>query len=218
MKFDKGTISINRTKLNIFVLALLFLFFSACVRTKYFPEGNIQNGFASWYGDDFHGKLTSNMEIYNMNDMTAAHKTLPFGTRVIVTNLNNHKTVTVRINDRGPFVEGRDIDLSYAAAKVLGMIGPGVVPVTIEIIRNLSPPPSPITYSIQIGSFSKKTNAVDLKQKLGNRFGRVYIIEYKTGLQTYFRVRIKAKTRDGAKKIAARLKQNGYTVIILEEQ
>ncbi len=208
----------NKTKQRIFVLALLFLFFSGCVRTKYFPEGNIQRGYASWYGDDFHGKLTSNMEIYNMNDMTAAHKTLPFGTHVIVTNLNNNKTVTVRINDRGPFVEGRDIDLSFAAAKVLGMIGPGVVPVTIEIIRRLSPSPSSLKYSIQIGSFSKRTNAIDLKQKLGNRFGSVYITEFKTGLQAYFRVRIKANSRNDAEKIAARLKQNGYTVIILEEQ
>ncbi len=208
----------NRTKLSLFALALLILFFSACVRPKYFPEGNIQKGFASWYGDDFHGKLTSNMEIYNMNDMTAAHKTLPFETHVIVTNLNNNKSVTVRINDRGPFVEGRDIDLSYAAAKVLGMIEPGVVPVTIEIIRRLSPPPSSLKYSIQIGSFSKKTNALDLKQKLGNKFGSVYISEFKTGLRTYFRVRIKANTRDGAEKIAAKLQQNGYIVIILEEQ
>jgi len=208
----------NRTKQSIFVLALLFLFFSACVRTKYFPEGNIQTGLASWYGEDFHGKLTSNKEIYNMNDMTAAHKTLPFGTRVIVTNLNNNKSVTVRINDRGPYIEGRDIDLSYAAAKVLEMIEPGIVPVTIEVLRNLSPRPSAQKYCIQIGSFSKKTNAVNLRRKLGNRFGRVYITEFKTRYQTYFRVRIRAKTRDDAEKIALGLQQNGYTVIILEEQ
>jgi len=208
----------NRTKQSIFVLALLFLFFSACVRTKYFPEGNIQTGLASWYGENFHGKLTSNREIYNMNDMTAAHKTLPFGTRVIVTNLNNNKSVTVRINDRGPYIEGRNIDLSYAAAKVLEMIEPGVVPVTIEVLKNLSPRPSALKYSIQIGAFSKKTNAVNLRRKLGSRFGRVYITEFKTGNQTYFRVRIKAKNRDYAEKIAARLQQNGYIVIILEEQ
>lgn len=208
----------NRTKQSIIMIVVLLLFFSACVRTKYFPEGNIQTGLASWYGEDFHGKLTSNKEIYNMNDMTAAHKTLPFGTRVIVTNLNNNKSVTVRINDRGPYIKGRDIDLSYAAAKVLEMIEPGVVPVTIEVLKNLSPRPSTLKYSIQIGSFSKKTNAVNLRRKLGNRFGRVYITEFKTGLHTYFRVRIKANTRDGAEKIAARLQQNGYTVIILEEQ
>jgi len=208
----------NRTNQNILLLALLFLFFSACVRTKYFPEGNIQTGLASWYGSDFHGKPTSNKEIYDMNDMTAAHKTLPFGTHVIVTNLNNNKSVTVRINDRGPFIEGRDIDLSYAAAKVLGMIGPGVVPVTIKVLKNLSPRPSALKYSIQISSFSKKINAVNLKRELGTKFGSVYITEFKTGHQTYFRVRIKAKTRDDAEKIALRLQKNGYTVIILEEQ
>ncbi len=153
-----------------------------------------------------------------MNDMTAAHKTLPFGTHVIVTNLNNFKSVTVRINDRGPFIEGRDIDLSYAAAKVLDMIELGVVPVTIEVIRHLSPRPSAQKYSIQIGSFSKKTNAIDLKRELGTKFGNVYITEFRTGHQTYFRVRIKAKTRENAEKIALRLQQNGYTVIILEEQ
>jgi len=208
----------NWTNQRILLLALFFLFFSACLRTKYFPEGNIQSGLASWYGDDFHGKPTSNKEIYNMNDMTAAHKTLPFGTHVIVTNLNNSKSVTVRINDRGPFIEGRDIDLSFAAAKALGMIDPGVVPVTIEVIKKLSPLPSSQKYSIQIGAFSKKTNAVTLKRELGTKFGSTYITEFKTGNQTYFRVRIKAKNRDDAEKIATRLQQNGYTVIILEEQ
>jgi len=208
----------NRTNQSILILALFFLFFSACVRTKYFPEGNIQTGLASWYGEDFHGELTSNKEIYNMNDITAAHKTLPFGAHVIVTNLNNNKSVTVRINDRGPYIEGRDIDLSYAAAKVLEMIEPGIVPVTIEVLKSLSPRPSSQKFSIQIGAFSKKKNAVILRRKLGKRFGRAYITEFKTGYQTYFRVRIKAKTRDDAEKIAFRLQQNGYTVIVLEEQ
>jgi rare lipoprotein A len=207
----------NTTKKSIFLLTLFFFFLSACVRTKYFPEGNIQEGLASWYGPDFHGKLTSNKEIYNMNDLTAAHQTLPFGTYVIVTNLNNNKSVTVRINDRGPFIDGRDIDLSYAAARVLDMIEPGVIPVRIEVLKNLSPPPSSQHYSIQIGSFANKKNAVFLRRELGARFGSVYITEFKTGHQIYFRVRIKSKTRDDAEKIASRLQQNGYTVIILEE-
>ncbi|MFC2161503.1 septal ring lytic transglycosylase RlpA family protein [Acidobacteriota bacterium] len=208
----------KRNNRIILLLTMLCLLISGCVRTKYFPEGNIQKGRASWYGDDFHGKITSNKEIYNMNDMTAAHRTLPFGTHVIVTNLKNNKSVTVRINDRGPFIEGRDIDLSFAAAKVLGMIGPGVVPVTIEVIKHLSPLPSTQKYSVQIGSFSKKSNAIKLKGELEVRFGGLYITEFKTGHQTYFRVRIKAKNRDDAEKIALKLQKNGYTVIILEEQ
>ena len=84
-------------------------------------EGFFQTGVASWYGKDFHGKKTSNGEIYNMNAMTAAHKTLPLGVYVKVHNRDNGRDAIVRVNDRGPFVKGRIIDLSYAAAKKLGI-------------------------------------------------------------------------------------------------
>lgn len=90
---------------------------------------------ASWYGPNFYGRLTANGEVYTGRKMTAAHKTLPFGTRVRVTNRNNGRSVIVRINDRGPFVGGRAIDLSYAAARKLGMVESGVVPVTMEVVR-----------------------------------------------------------------------------------
>jgi rare lipoprotein A len=90
---------------------------------------------ASYYGRKFHGKRTASGEIFNMFDYTAAHKTLPFGTLVKVTNLKNHRAVVVRINDRGPFVKGRDLDLSYAAAKALGMIIDGTAKVKVEILR-----------------------------------------------------------------------------------
>jgi len=98
--------------------------------------GATQTGTASWYGPGFHGNRTSSGEIYDQYDLTAAHPTLPLGTTVAVTNLQNGKTVEVRINDRGPFVKGRSIDLSYAAARSLGMIGPGTVPVRIEVLGN----------------------------------------------------------------------------------
>jgi rare lipoprotein A len=91
-------------------------------------------GMASWYGKDYHGKRTSSGEIYNMYDHTAAHKTLPMNTRVRVTNLRNGRSTVVRINDRGPFSDDRIMDLSYAAAKDLGMVGAGVVPVEIEVL------------------------------------------------------------------------------------
>jgi len=86
---------------------------------------------ASWYGSDFDGKLTANGEVYNMYDMTAAHKTLPLGTKVKVTNTQNGKTAEVRINDRGPYVKGRIIDLSKAAAQTLGI--DGTAPVKLEV-------------------------------------------------------------------------------------
>ena len=91
-------------------------------------------GIASYYADEFHGRTTSNGETYDMHALTAAHRTLPFNTRVRVTNLANNKSVVVRINDRGPFVSDRIIDLSYGAAQELSMIGPGTARVTLEIL------------------------------------------------------------------------------------
>lgn len=209
-----------QSKKIVLLFISLSLLLAGCVRVKYFPEakGDVERGMASWYGPDFQGKPTSSKEIYDMFDMTAAHQTLPFGTYVMVTNLNNNKAVTVRINDRGPFVKERIIDLSYAAAKVLDMVGPGVAPVSVEVLKDMSPKQSVVKYSIQVGSFSNKANAVDLKQKLGNRYGNVVITEFKTTRQIYYRVRIKAKTRTEAEAIAEKLSENGYTVIIFEEQ
>ncbi|BBA79941.1 rare lipoprotein A [cyanobacterium endosymbiont of Rhopalodia gibberula] len=96
-----------------------------------------RKGMASWYGPGFHGRLTANGERYNQNGLTAAHKNLPFGTRVRVTNLNNGRSITVRINDRGPYAHGRIIDLSKGAARVIGLMGSGVAPVQIEILGRL---------------------------------------------------------------------------------
>jgi len=93
--------------------------------------GNRLVGLASWYGSYFHGNPTASGEAFDMNDLTAAHRTLPLGTRVLVHNLDNDRAVVVRINDRGPYVRGRDIDLSYGAARALGMVRPGVVRVEI---------------------------------------------------------------------------------------
>src|SRR6202158_1325868 len=98
------------------------------------PRSAVQEGMASWYGPGFHGNRTSSGEIYDQNDLTAAHQTLPLGTRVAVTNLQNGRTVEVRINDRGPFGDGRIIDLSHAAAHSLGLIGPGTVLVRLEVL------------------------------------------------------------------------------------
>ena len=97
------------------------------------PESELE-GIASWYGSEFHGRRTASGEIYNMYDYTAAHKTLPLGTYVKVINLENGKSVIVRINDRGPFKKGRIIDLSYAAAKKIGIIEKGTARVRLEII------------------------------------------------------------------------------------
>lgn len=95
----------------------------------------VETGYASWYGPGFHGKRTASGEVYNMYAMTAAHRRLPFGTIIRVTNLDNGRSVKVRINDRGPFKKGRILDLSYEAARRLGMLRTGVAHVRIEVIR-----------------------------------------------------------------------------------
>src|SRR5215469_9110089 len=101
------------------------------------PPG--QTGEASWYGERHHGRLTASGEAYDMYELTAAHPSLPMGSKVLVTNLKNGKSVEVRINDRGPHVDGRIIDLSYAAAKQLGAVSSGTIPVRLQVIS--TPPP-----------------------------------------------------------------------------
>lgn len=188
---------------------------SSCARTRYIPRGNIQTGLASWYGPDFHGKKTSSQEIFNMYDLTAAHNTLPFGTYAMVTNLDNGKSVQVRINDRGPFVRGRIIDLSYAAARVLDMIGPGVSRVRVEVLNQISPPSQ--NYSVQVGAFISRENAEVLNLQIKKTYKNVYISTFKTSNQVYYRVRVGAKSLVSAHEIARELLKQGFTVIVLEE-
>jgi rare lipoprotein A len=95
--------------------------------------GHEESGLASWYGHPFHGRRTASGEIYDMRGMTAAHRTMPFGTRVRVTSLDTGRSVEVRINDRGPFKKERIIDVSYAAARALGAVGRGVIPVRLRV-------------------------------------------------------------------------------------
>lgn len=118
-----------------YIVAIFFLFCSCCCLVGGKSSYYVKTGMASFYGEEFHGKKTASGEIYNMWDLTCAHKTLPFGTKLKVTNLKNKKSVVVRVNDRGPFVRGRIIDLSVAAAKKIDMIRDGVAKVKIKIVR-----------------------------------------------------------------------------------
>lgn len=130
------------------------------------PAAALEEGYASWYGGKFHGRLTANGEIFDTGKLTAAHKTLPFNTVVKVINLANEKFTIVRINDRGPFVKDRIIDLSRAAAAEIGMLGEGIAHVKLEILGKATPPPENIVYIIQTGSFSKPDNAYKMREKL----------------------------------------------------
>ena len=153
---------------------------------RYYPTGFVQRGIASWYGRKFHGKRTASGEIYNMYDRTAAHRTLPFGTYVLVRNLLNGRKTIVRINDRGPFVKGRIIDLSYRAAKDIGMIRRGTAPVELIVLgreigvagKKRIIEVSPIRrgrFGVQVGAFKNRKNAIRLLSRLSVMFRHVEI-------------------------------------------
>jgi len=146
---------------------------------EYFPKfeqvGTTIIGDASWYGPRFHKRLTSNGEIYNMYDYTAAHKTLPMNTMLKVTNQNNGKSVIVRINDRGPFIEDRTIDLSKVAALDLDMVEKGIVPVKIEVLGFADKQKNKI--GLQIASFKKIDKALEYQQTLKNVDGYDVIVK-----------------------------------------
>ncbi len=129
-------------------------------------EGYMEEGIASWYGPKFHGQKTSNGEVFNMYEMTAAHRVLPMNTKIRVTNLENGKTVQLRINDRGPFVKDRIIDLSFAAAREIGMLGPGTAMVRVEAVGMRTKAQIYGAFYIQVGSFSSMDNARKLREDL----------------------------------------------------
>jgi len=165
-------------------------------------EGFVQEGLASWYGADFHGKRTSNGETYDMYAMTAAHKTLPLGVYVKAHNKRNGREVVVRINDRGPFVKERIIDLSYTAARQLGIADTGTAPVRIEALgyRNdagsgsvtYRPPVSYDTgsYGVQVAAFTDNANARRMAEQLRRRYGSSSIQEAQVKGALFFRVRV----------------------------
>jgi rare lipoprotein A len=135
--------------------------------TSHPPAGvATEEGFASWYGEPYHGRATASGTRYDMWEMTAAHRTLPFGTRVHVVNLDNGRAADVTINDRGPFVEGRILDLSRAAAEALDAVGPGVIPVRLEIRTLGDGMPDEPCWEVQVGAFARQENAARARSTL----------------------------------------------------
>ncbi len=173
----------------------------------------VQYGVASWYGRDFHGKPTSSGEIYDMYQLTCAHNTLPLGTMVMVTNLENGKSLELKVNDRGPFVKERIIDLSYAAAQILGMWEKGTANVKVEAI---GPVIEQIQrFTLQVGSFVDEANAQRLADQLRKSFENVHVTMVETFTQKYHRVRVgQFETRESALVIAEKLSQLGFKVLV----
>jgi rare lipoprotein A len=179
------------------------------------PVGYIEEGNASWYGNEFHGRHAANGEIYDMYKMTAAHRTLPFDTMVRVTNLNNGKSTTVRITDRGPFVENRVIDLSLAAAREIESVGPGVVPVRLEVLGNVD-----VTggfFTVQVGAFRDRGNAERLRDRLSVSYSPIFIQQYDSTDGTFYRVRVgKVSGEDAVSAFALQLRdKEGFTPFVV---
>ena len=173
----------------------------------------VQQGIASWYGADFHGKQTSSGEVYDMYQLTCAHNTLPLGTMVMVTNLENGKSVELKVNDRGPFVKGRIIDVSYAAAQMLGMWEKGTVSVKVEVIGSAVELVQ--RFTLQVGSFVDEINAQRLAEQLRKNFENVTIATLETPTQKYHRVRVgQFDTRESAWVMAEKLSQMGFKVLV----
>jgi rare lipoprotein A len=171
----------------------LLILLSACAAVHHevplVSNGPLQVGIASWYGPGFHGRRTASGKIYNQYDLTAAHRTLPFGTPVRVTHLQSGASVDVRITDRGPFVGGRIIDLSYAAARKIGLIQPGIGKVRLELLDPAAPAP-PMQYAVQVGPFREHEHASAARQMLAEHFPESHVVRIVGARGPFYRVRV----------------------------
>jgi rare lipoprotein A len=177
--------------------------------------GYTEEGIASWYGIPFHGRPAADGEIYDMEALVAAHRTLPFNTWLKVTNLSNGKNVTLRVIDRGPFVDGRIIDLSKAAARQIDLLGPGTGRVRLEVVS--APPyvPSQDFYAVQVGAFSIQANAERARAAYAQRFGTAAIAP-RQGAVTMWRVLVgKEPTIASAQQLATTLKAENKDVFVV---
>lgn len=214
-----------------FIIVVLFLL-SSCSTVRYDSRDGIPYektyAVASWYGSDFHGRPTSSGEIYNMYAKTCAHKEYPFGTQLRVTSVATSLAVECTVNDRGPFIAGRDIDLSYASAREIGLIRQGVGKVVLEVTgRNesyvravkIQPVSKTGPFAIQVGAFTENLNAVRLKAGLSLKYDQVYIQEIEINGTRYYRVRIgNFELLNNAVSVAEQLGQEGYPTLVTKAE
>jgi rare lipoprotein A len=160
-----------------------------------------ETGTASWYGAPYHNRRGSNGEVYNMNAMTAAHLTLPLGSIVRITNLKTNQSAIVRITDRGPFVPGRIVDLSLAAAKALDVYLPGTAKVRLEVLRSPAALDSGGRWAVQIGSFKTEKAAAKLVEHLQGRYQTAKVLKFKSPVGTWW-VRVRVLEDDRQRAIA----------------
>jgi rare lipoprotein A len=174
-----------------------------------------ETGIAAWYGKDLHGKKTASGEVFDMYGLSAAHRTLPFGTVVNVTNLDNFKSIEVRINDRGPFLKSRFLDLSYGAAKALGFVSLGTARIRIETLDAVR---GPVQYTVQAAVFNEEENARMLKERLDTKFEVVNIVPFDTNIARFYRVQVGSYTSEvRAEHVAGKLMLEGLEPIVLRK-
>lgn len=176
---------------------------------------SLETGTASWYGRDFHGRTTAGGEPFDMYGISAAHRTLPLGTVLRVTNLDNFKTLTVRVIDRGPFVRNHVLALSYGAARELGFVPQGAVRVRIEAAEE---PGNAAVYTVQAAAFAELENAKLLKERLQNRYETVFIVPFENNVGRFYRVRVGAyPTEEKAERIAGKLALDGLEPVVVRK-
>jgi rare lipoprotein A len=171
-----------------------------------YPIGYVERGMASWYGPGFHGNKTANGERYDMHQLTAAHRTLPLGSIAVIRSASTGKEITVRINDRGPFAKGRILDLSYAGARTLGMIGQGTDHIELRVIGFQGRTADMGFLRVQIGSFAERGNAATLLERAQRLYpgGRIQTVDLPDGRR--YRVQVgEFKTEQQAETAAGRL-------------
>jgi|YelNatPaOPRAMG01_1025707.scaffolds.fasta_scaffold15189_6 rare lipoprotein A len=187
-----------------------------------------QEVVSSWYGKEFNGKPTASGEIFNMYGLTAAHRTLPLGTVVKVTNLDNGRQAVLTINDRGPFVKGRGLDCSYGAAKALGFVSEGLAHVRIQVLDRATelPKSAPTpgetlvggpgtsaslldaSFTVQVGAFQNEQNALRFRDRMAERYGDAYVIRFRD----FYRVRVgHLPTEAAAEALKEKIQTDGVT-------
>ena len=214
---------------GVVLVSLLLTLSASCAivpkKVRGYAVGFREAGMASWYGPGFHGRKTSSGEVFDMHGFTAAHRTMPFGTYLKVTDRENGRWVRVKVNDRGPFIRGRILDLSYGAAKALDMIGTGTAAVEIHVVGREEDLARVVRnkgterYTVQVGAFVRKENALNLKQSLERRYQPVYIVIFDTPDRNYYRVRVgNLSTEKLADQLASRLNtQEKLETFVLRE-
>jgi rare lipoprotein A len=196
-----------------FVLAICL---AGCSSYRHDPPrpGTVERGMASWYGEPFHGRPTASGEIYDMHGLSAAHRELPLGTEIEVTNLDNGRSVRLVVNDRGPYVRGRILDLSFGAAQKLDMVQAGLAPVEIRIVEIGGGTPGPqlaTRYTVQVGAFRNRDNALAIEKELQD-LGPVQI----TTSDGWHRVRVgDLRLEEDAEALREELVRRGYPAIVI---